>query len=210
MNIANIRTDYKLMTLNESDVLPNAIAQFDAWWQQAVHSEIEEVNAMTLATVSSDGKPDARIVLLKNFSEEGFEFFTNYNSAKGKELAENPYACLVFFWKELERQVRITGRVKKVSAARSDEYFYSRPAGSRVGAWSSPQSEVIASREVLEANEKHFKEQFGEDIPRPEHWGGYAVMPESIEFWQGRSNRLHDRLLYTLENGTWKIKRLAP
>ncbi|HEY0299494.1 MAG TPA: pyridoxamine 5'-phosphate oxidase [Arachidicoccus sp.] len=208
--ISNIRTDYKLMTLNESDAAPDAIDQFGAWWQHAVHSEVEEVNAMTLATACSGGRPDARIVLLKDFSEKGFMFFTNYNSAKGKELAENPHACLVFFWKELERQIRITGRVEKISAQQSDAYFYSRPPGSRVGAWSSPQSEVIPSRELLEANEKHFKEKFGEEIPRPEHWGGYVVIPESIEFWQGRPNRLHDRLLYTLENHQWKIERLAP
>lgn len=210
MNIADIRTDYKLMALNESDALQNAIAQFDKWWQQALHSEVVEVNAMTLATVKKNGTPDARIVLLKDFSEEGFVFFTNYNSAKGKELATNPQACLVFFWKELERQVRITGEVSKVSAEASDAYFHSRPAGSRIGAWSSPQSEVIASRAVLESNEISFREKFGEEIPRPEHWGGYIVKPRMIEFWQGRPSRLHDRLFYTLENAEWKIERLAP
>jgi len=210
MNIADIRTDYKLMALSETDVSPDAIIQFDRWWQQAVHSKVAEVNAMTLATVKKDGTPDARIVLLKDFSEKGFIFFTNYNSAKGKELAIHPQACLVFFWKELERQVRITGKAEKVSGEASDAYFNSRPAGSRVGAWSSPQSEVIASRAILESNEKSFKEKFGDKIPRPEHWGGYIVQPETIEFWQGRPGRLHDRLLYTLENGTWKIERLAP
>lgn len=210
MNIADIRTDYKLMALDEADVSPDAIVQFGKWWQQAMHSEVEEVNAMTLATASPGGTPDARIVLLKDFSEKGFVFFTNYDSAKGKELAANPQACLVFFWKELERQVRITGKVEKVSAEASDAYFYSRPAGSRIGAWSSPQSEVIASRAILESNEETFKGKFGDKIPRPAHWGGYIVKPVSVEFWQGRPNRLHDRLLYTLENATWKIERLAP
>lgn len=210
MNIADIRTDYKLMALSEADALPDAVAQFGKWWQQATHSEVAEVNAMTLATVTKDGTPDARIVLLKDFSEKGFVFFTNYNSAKGRELSINPQACLVFFWKELERQVRITGKVEKVPAEASDTYFRSRPAGSRIGAWSSPQSEVIASRSVLKSNEEMFKEKFGNDIPRPEHWGGYTVKPETIEFWQGRPSRLHDRLLYTLENAEWKIERLAP
>ena len=165
---------------------------------------------MTLATVAKDGTPDARRVLLKDCSGKGFVFFTNYNSAKGRELSINPQACLVFFWKELERQVRITGKVEKVPAEASDTYFRSRPAGSRIGAWSSPQSEVIASRSVLKSNEEMFKEKFGNDIPRPEHWGGYTVKPETIEFWQGRPSRLHDRLLYTLENAEWKIERLAP
>lgn len=210
MDISSIRTDYKLMALNENEATSDAIAQFSAWWQHAVTSQIDEVNAMTLCTSSINGKPDARIVLLKNFSEKGFVFFTNYDSAKGKELAENPVAYLVFFWKELERQVRVFGSVEELSNEDSDAYFYSRPTGSRIGAWSSPQSNVIASREILEKNEKHFKEQFGDDIPRPKHWGGYLVKPETIEFWQGRPNRLHDRLLYTLIDGKWKIERLAP
>lgn len=210
MNIADIRTDYKLMALRETDASPDAIAQFDKWWQQAMHSEVAEVNAMTLATVTKEGLPDARIVLLKDFSIKGFAFFTNYNSAKGKQLAIHPQACLVFFWKELERQVRIRGKVEKISAEASDAYFNSRPAGSRIGAWSSPQSEVIASRSILESNEAAFRGKFGDEIPRPEHWGGYIVQPETVEFWQGRPSRLHDRLLYTLEDGTWKVERLAP
>jgi len=210
MKIADIRVDYQLMTLGENEVAKNAIEQFGTWWQHAINSEIEEVNAMTLATVSADGTPDARIVLLKDYSEKGFVFFTNYDSAKGQELAQNPRACLVFFWKELQRQVKIIGRVEKISAQESDAYFHSRPAGSRIGAWSSPQSKKIASRNVLIQNEKFYIEKFGDKIPRPEHWGGYVVMPELIEFWQGRHNRLHDRLLYTLENNSWKIERLAP
>lgn len=210
MDIAGIRTDYKKMTLDEDVVEKNAIDQFGIWWEHAVQSKIEEVNAMTLATSSSNGKPDARIVLLKDFSEKGFVFFTNYNSAKGIELSENPVACLVFFWKELERQIRISGSVEKVPDADSDAYFYSRPVGSRIGAWSSPQSQPIPSRDIIESNEKYFLEKYGEEVPRPEHWGGYIVKPEAIEFWQGRPNRLHDRLLYTLENEEWKIERLAP
>jgi pyridoxamine 5'-phosphate oxidase len=210
MKIADIRVDYQLMTLDENEAAKNAIEQFGEWWQHAVNSEIEEVNAMTLATVAADGTPDARIVLLKDYSEKGFVFFTNYDSAKGHELAANPRACLVLFWKELQRQVKITGRVEKVSAQDSDTYSYSRPAGIRIGAWSSPQNQKIASRNVLVQNEKFYTEKFGDKIPRPNHWGGYLVMPESIEFWQGRHNRLHDRLLYTLENGKWKIERLAP
>ncbi len=211
MNIADIRTDYKLMTLTESDVANNPFDQFTKWWQQAIHSQIDEVNAMTLATVTKEGKPDARIVLLKDFTEQGFVFFTNYHSKKGKEIAGNENAYLVFFWKELQRQVRISGTIKKISAEESDRYFYSRPSGSRLGAWSSPQSEKISSRAILEENEKVYLEKFGEQIPRPGHWGGYVVIPNSIEFWQGRSNRLHDRLQYSLkENNHWEIERLAP
>jgi len=210
--IADIRKDYQLQSLSEKDIAPDPFTQFSQWWDDAVKSELDEVNAMTLATASLSGIPAARIVLLKSVTEDGFVFFTNYNSHKGKELEENPQACLVFFWKELERQVRITGRVKKVSVAESDEYFNSRPAGSRVGAWASPQSSVITSREVIEKNILQVEEQFaGTEITRPPHWGGYIVMPAIIEFWQGRSNRLHDRLQYSkLQDGSWKIDRLAP
>ncbi|MBN9298530.1 MAG: pyridoxamine 5'-phosphate oxidase [Filimonas sp.] len=210
-SIAAIRTDYKQKTLNEADVANEPITQFATWWKEALASEIDEVNAMTLATASKEGIPAARIVLLKSYDDKGFVFFTNYNSHKGKEIAENPHAVLVFFWKELERQVRITGTVAKVSAADSDEYFYSRPPGSRVGAWSSPQSEVIAGREVLDANIDKYTKEFETDIPRPEHWGGYVIQPVEVEFWQGRSNRLHDRILYTKQSdNSWKIERLAP
>src|SRR5688572_26575036 len=211
-SIADIRKDYRHATLSESHVLPDPINQFDTWWHDAMRAEIEEVNAMTLATSSADGLPSARIVLLKGFNHEGFVFFTNYNSYKGKHLEENPRACLVFFWKELERQVRITGLVEKTSEAESDLYFNSRPEGSRIGAWVSPQSETISGRNWLEKNEEELISRF-RNIPinRPPHWGGYRVKPICIEFWQGRSNRLHDRIQYQLdENSSWTIERLAP
>ncbi|MGC4101285.1 pyridoxamine 5'-phosphate oxidase [Ferruginibacter sp.] len=212
MNIADIRKDYKLQTLSEKDVATGAIAQFDKWWDDAVKSEIDEVNAMTLATVTATSLPAARIVLLKGYDENGFVFFTNYESHKGKEMEQNAHACLVFFWKELERQVRITGTVAKVSAADSDAYFNSRPPGSRIGAWASPQSTVIEKREVIEERSKELTQKFSDgNIPRPPHWGGYIVKPTEIEFWQGRPSRLHDRIRYTLQtDGTWLIERLAP
>jgi pyridoxamine 5'-phosphate oxidase len=211
-SIADIRKDYKLQTLSEKDVLPDPFGQFDKWWGEALRADIDEINAMTLATASADGMPDARIVLLKGFDERGFTFFTNYNSSKGLELLENPRASLVFFWKELERQVRISGLVSLVSGKESDDYFNSRPEGSRIGAWASPQSEVIESREWLEENEKKLHEQFsGVPVNRPLHWGGYRVKPIRVEFWQGRPSRLHDRILFSLrENGRWTIERLAP
>jgi pyridoxamine 5'-phosphate oxidase len=210
--IADIRKDYMLRSLIEKDVAAHPIRQFDTWWQEALHSEIDEVNAMTLATASADGVPAARIVLLKGYDERGYVFFTNYESFKGLQLAENPRACLVFFWKELERQVRITGLVEKVSDEESDAYFNSRPEGSRIGAWVSPQSQVIANREWLEAQERKYQTDFaGQPIKRPTHWGGYRVKPICVEFWQGRSNRLHDRIQYTLQgDNTWIIERLAP
>jgi pyridoxamine 5'-phosphate oxidase len=209
--IADIRKDYKLKTLDESDVAPNPITQFSNWWEEAVHSEIDEVNAMTLATINEQGHPAARIVLLKSFDENGFLFFTNYNSDKGKQLAAHNHAALVFFWKELERQVRIEGIVAKTSEADSDAYFHSRPLGSQIGAWASEQSSVIPAREVLEANVEKYTAQFGNAVQRPPHWGGYCVKPVKVEFWQGRSSRLHDRIVYTLQPGnSWKIERLAP
>ncbi len=209
-DIAGIRTNYSRQSLSEKDIDPNAIRQFAKWWQEAVDSKIDEVNAMTLATASADGIPSARIVLLKGFSEEGFVFFTNYNSYKGKQLAENPKACLVFFWKELERQVRITGIIKKVSSAESDEYFYSRPLGSQLGAIVSPQSSIIESREWLEEKYARLEKEI-RHAERPIHWGGYILSPVLIEFWQGRPSRLHDRFEYSLqENGGWKAERLAP
>lgn len=210
--IADIRKDYRLQSLLEKDVDPNAMKQFDTWWQEAIHSAIDEVNAMTLATASADGVPSARIVLLKGYDEKGFVFFTNYESFKAKDLAENPRACLVFFWKELERQVRITGLVEKVSAEESDLYFNSRPQGSRIGAWVSPQSQVIKNREWLDERTKELTEKYTtEPLTRPPHWGGYRVKPICIEFWQGRASRLHDRIQYTLgEDGKWDIERLAP
>jgi pyridoxamine 5'-phosphate oxidase len=212
MNIADIRKDYQQKSLLEADVHTNAIQQFGRWWEEATQSEILEVNAMTLATASADGLPAARIVLLKGFDEKGFTFFTNYNSFKGKQLQENPRACLVFFWKELERQVRITGLVETISAKESDEYYNSRPMNSRIGAWASPQSQVITNRSWLEDNEQQYEKDFeGKSINRPPHWGGYRVRPTIIEFWQGRPSRLHDRIQYTLQdNGNWLIERLAP
>jgi len=211
-SIADIRKEYQLTILSEDQVDSNPIKQFDVWWQEAVKAEIPEVNAMTLATASSDGIPSARIVLLKGYGDNGFIFYTNYSSFKGKQIQENPRGCLVFFWKELERQVRITGLVVKVSGKESDEYFNSRPEGSRIGAWVSPQSEVIEGRKWLQENEETLISRFrNTPIVRPSHWGGYLVKPINIEFWQGRTNRLHDRIFYTLENdGTWKIERLAP
>jgi len=194
--------------LTEADASKDPIDQFTRWWQEAADSAIDEVNAMTLATASADGFPSARIVLLKAFSAEGFVFFTNYESFKGRQLADNPKACLVFFWKELERQVRITGLVEKVSEMESDEYFLSRPTESRIGAAISPQSRVITNREWLQ---EKFEKAKTELVKRPGHWGGYRVRPVLIEFWQGRPGRLHDRLQYSLnEDGTWTIERLAP
>lgn len=212
LSIADIRKDYMLHSLNEADVAANPINQFTTWWDDAVRSEIEEVNAMTLATVTAEGFPSARIVLLKGYTEEGFVFFTNYQSHKGQELAQNPRASLVFFWKALERQVRIEGLAEKISAADSEAYFQSRPVGSRIGAWASPQSTVIPNREAIENNVFELEKKYGNGpVPRPEHWGGYMVKPVSIEFWQGRSSRLHDRILYTAQKDLqWKIERLAP
>ncbi|MFT3682550.1 MAG: pyridoxamine 5'-phosphate oxidase [Ferruginibacter sp.] len=211
MNIADIRKDYKLATLDETTIEKDPLGQFGKWWAEAVKSNIDEINAFTLATVNAAGKPSARIVLLKGYDERGFVFFTNYNSDKGKEIAANPNAAIVFFWKELERQVRIEGIIEKVEAAESDDYFNSRPEGSRIGAWASPQSTVIPGRQVLEDNVKRYEEQFKEkEIARPPHWGGYRLQPALIEFWQGRSSRLHDRLQYTREENSWKIERLAP
>ncbi len=211
-SIADIRKDYKLKRFNETDADVNPFAQFTVWWQEALAAAIEEVNAMTLATASLDGIPAARIVLLKDYNEQGFVFFTNYESYKAQQLAENPRATLLFFWKELERQVRLTGMVEKVSDDESDAYFFSRPVGSRIGAWASPQSQPIANRQWLEDKVNTIKQQYANgNIPRPQHWGGYRVKPVIFEFWQGRENRLHDRIQYSLnENGGWVMERLAP
>jgi pyridoxamine 5'-phosphate oxidase len=212
MNIADIRKDYKKQSLNESDVLPNALQQFTKWWDEALKSDLDEVNAMTLATVKENNIPAARTVLLKGYNDNGFIFYTNYHSNKGKQIEQNCNAALLFFWAPLERQIRITGTLAKISEEESDAYFNSRPLGSKIGAWASPQSLPINDRTVIEENEKKYTEQFGNGIiPRPPHWGGYILKPTEIEFWQGRPSRLHDRLLYTLQrDGNWKIERLAP
>lgn len=211
-SIADLRKEYSSETLLEKDVETDPISQFRKWWGQATSSDILEPNAMTLATASPDGLPSARIVLLKGFNEKGFLFFTNYQSYKAMQLNENPKACLVFHWKELERQVRIVGIVEKIAASESDEYYQSRPIGSRIGAWASPQSQVIESREWLENEFKKRTHEFNnKEVPRPPDWGGYLVKPVIIEYWQGRYSRLHDRIQYTLEDsGKWKIERLAP
>jgi pyridoxamine 5'-phosphate oxidase len=211
MSISSIRKDYQLQSLDLTDVAKTPVLQFDKWWNEAVSSSIDEVNAMTLATVNPDGKPAARIVLLKGFDQNGFIFFTNYLSEKGKSITVHPYASLVFFWKELERQVRIEGSCIQVSESESDEYFLSRPIGSRLGAWASPQSTVISSRIVLDQNLDRVTAQYADGIvPRPNHWGGYRVIPEMVEFWQGRPSRLHDRIRYMKDESEWLIERLAP
>ncbi len=211
MDIAAIRKDYSMRTLDEREVDLNPFEQFTIWWQEAINSSIGEVNAMTLATSDTSGKPSARIVLLKGFSEDGFVFFTNYNSHKSAELDVNPQAALVFFWKELERQIRIEGVVARTSIAENEHYFHSRPAGSRIGAWASPQSRIVKDRSDLEERVAEVESRFKDKtIPKPAHWGGYIVKPTLLEFWQGRQNRLHDRIQYNLEHDQWKISRLAP
>jgi pyridoxamine 5'-phosphate oxidase len=211
-SLAELRKNYSLGSLDVADAERNPFRQFDAWFAQAVDAKLPEPNTMTLATVDSRGRPSARIVLIKGVDERGFVFFTNYESRKGRELADNPHASLLFYWIELERQVRIEGTVVKTSPAESDQYFESRPLGSRIGAWASEQSQAIESRAVLEAREKEISEKYGEHPPRPPHWGGYRLIPDAIEFWQGRPSRLHDRLLYTraVEGGDWQITRLSP
>jgi pyridoxamine 5'-phosphate oxidase len=211
--IADIRKDYILASLDEGVAGNDPIVFFHQWFREAQAAAIDEVNAMTLATVDAEGRPHARIVLLKALDEQGFTFFTNYESAKGHQLGASPHAAIVFFWKELERQVRIEGIVEQVSSEESDAYFNSRPAGSRIGAWASPQSSVIAHRQILEERAAHFAHQYtGDNIPRPSFWGGYRVLPLSMEFWQGRSSRLHDRILFTREElgVNWEVCRLAP
>jgi pyridoxamine 5'-phosphate oxidase len=212
MNIADIRTDYTLKSFDEKDLLANAFEQFEIWFDEAIKAEVLEPNAMTLATISPNGFPAARIVLLKGIEANGLEFFTNYHSNKGHDLDHNNKVALVFFWPELQRQVRVVGTAQKMSDEKSDLYFNSRPLGSRIGAHASPQSKVISSRVLLEESVKKMEALFSEEpLLRPINWGGYVLNPISFEFWQGRSSRLHDRFIYTLQtDNNWKIERLAP
>jgi len=212
MNVANRSKEYLGCGLLESDVDADAIRQFQTWFAQALAAELPEPNAMTLATATPDGQPSARIVLLKAFDDSGFTFYTNYEGRKGRELAANPRAALLFFWAELQRQVRIEGEGERVSDVESDEYFRIRPLGSQLGAWVSHQSEVIAGREVLEARAIELAQRFAEgEVPRPPFWGGFRVRPSVIEFWQGRPDRLHDRLRYQrVQPAGWRIERLSP
>lgn len=211
--IAKIRKEYTQETLQESEVALDPSRQFEYWFQEALRAELPEPNAMFLSTVDADGFPNGRVVLLKGLDARGFVFYTNYGSKKGQELASNAMASLTFFWQELERQVRVRGRVERVSEVESDEYFASRPRGSQIGAWVSEQSTVIQSREVLEERTQAYEARFAnQEVPRPPHWGGYRVLPFELEFWQGRHSRLHDRIRYRLDEptGTWLIERLSP
>ena len=211
MSIADIRTDYRRAALSEADVDVNPFVQFGRWFDEAVRADVLEPNAMTLATATPDAYPSARVVLLKGFDTRGFVFYTDYRSRKGQELADNPHAALCFFWPELERQVRIVGAVQRVSRAESAAYFASRPQPSRVGAWTSHQSAELASRETLEEQLADMTARFSDgEVPLPDHWGGYRVVPEELEFWQGRPSRLHDRIQYQWRSGAWTRRRLSP
>lgn len=211
-DLSALRRDYASRALTEEDAFTDAIAQFSAWWTEAVDSQLLDVNAMTLATASREGEPSARIVLLKGFAPDGFVFYTNYESAKAQQLEENPRACLLLFWAELERQVRITGPATRVTREESEQYFHSRPFESQIGAWASAQSRVVPTRAALEDRYAKLSAEYaGLTVPLPPFWGGYRVAPETVEFWQGRKSRLHDRLLYTREaGGSWSRSRLAP
>ena len=209
-SIADLRKSYERAELNESASAADPLQQFDQWLQEAIRAQVPEPNAMTVATVGSDLRPSTRIVLIKGYDECGLVWYTNYDSRKGQQLAGNPFAALQFHWVELERVVRIEGRVEKASTEESDAYFNSRPLDSRIGAWASPQSQVIAGRSVLVANAAKYSAQFLLNPPRPPHWGGFRLVPERWEFWQGRKSRLHDRLCYRLEDGQWVRERLAP
>lgn len=211
-SIADLRREYTRAVLREDELHPDPIEQFREWFSQALETDVHEPTAMTLATASPDGRPSARMVLLKGIEPEGFVFYTDYRSRKARELEANPHAALVFFWPELERQVRVTGVVRRVTAAESEAYFRSRPPGSRIAAWASRQSEVLQSRAELEDRIREMRERFADgEIPLPPHWGGYRLEPETIEFWQGRESRLHDRIRYSrLSDGGWRTERLSP
>ncbi|WP_247236414.1 pyridoxamine 5'-phosphate oxidase [Telluribacter sp. SYSU D00476] len=211
-NIADLRKEYTLNGLSETDVSENPFLQFKKWFDEALLAQVPETNAMHLSTVGHDNRPNGRIVLLKGLDNTGFVFYTNYQSQKGQDLLVNPYASITFFWKELERQVRVEGVVEKVSDQESDEYFAIRPRGSQIGAWVSNQSVVIRDRQELADKQAFYEKQFeGKQVPRPPHWGGYRLIPHQIEFWQGRPSRLHDRIRYrSVENGSWIIERLSP
>jgi len=207
----DLRREYSILELDEKSVMKNPFSQFEFWMEQAIEAELVDLNAMSLATADSKGKPDLRIVLLKDFGKDGFTFYTNYKSQKGQEITENKHACLNFFWVELQRQVRIAGTLKRVSAVESDTYFGSRPRESQIGAWASNQSTVIKNRQVLDDQFLYYFEKFkNRKVPRPAHWGGYILNPVRIEFWQGRENRMHDRVLYEKKKGEWKTSRLSP
>ena len=210
-DLAHIRLEYSREELSEEHVDQDPFVQFGHWMDEAIAASAAEPTAMCLSTASTDGRPSSRMVLLKGFDKDGFVFYTNYNSHKGRELAENPFAAITFFWPELERQVRITGRTSKVSAEESDEYFKSRPYTSRLGAWASNQSEPIESKTVLVTRAAKLAIKYAAgSVPRPLHWGGYRVVPDGIEFWQGRPSRLHDRICYELSEASWRIRRLSP
>jgi len=210
MNIAELRQEYMRAGLSESLADPDPLRQFELWFQDALKARLPLPNAMTLATVGESGAPSARIVLLKGVEQGGFSFYTNYLSRKGRELGARAAACLVFLWSDLERQVRVDGTVEKLSARDSDAYYASRPLGARLSAWASAQSETVPSRQALEKALDEMRRRHGDNPPRPPHWGGYRVLPRSIEFWQGRADRLHDRLVYTREGSSWSVERLAP
>lgn len=211
-NISKIRKEYSLSALNEKEINADPIRQFQIWFNQAVASQVNEPNAMHLATITADGRPSGRMVLLKGIDKNGFSFFTNYQSNKGKELEDQPACCLTFFWPELERQVRIEGITERLSEEVSTSYFHTRPRGSQIGAWASPQSSHIGDRKILEERVQELEDKFSKEavIPKPKQWGGYMVKPFLIEFWQGRQDRLHDRLRYFLLESGWSLRRLAP